>query len=148
MYIFVLDYEPNRLSVRTVYFCSQLQLKRAFLLYLNYNNIFIVDQIYCLYCYSLLGSSYNMLRCATRIIFFCWNISKNLYCFCVTIIVFLCNNKLYINDQINCDVFVAWILLFTAMIQFVYQFCLNIFCLNKNLSDLYYCITDTIQYSM
>ncbi len=47
MYIFVLDYEPNRLSGRIVYFGSLLQLKRVFLLYLNYNKMLIVDQFYC-----------------------------------------------------------------------------------------------------
>jgi hypothetical protein len=30
--------------------------------------------------------------------------AKNIYCFCVTIMLFLCNNKLLLNDQINCFV--------------------------------------------
>ncbi len=105
-------------------------MKRVFLLYPNYNNILIVDEIYCLYCYILLGSSQNMLRRA-RIFFSADIYPKNIYCFCVTNIVFLCNNKPYINDQINFYVIIACIFLFMAMIQFVCQFCLYIFVLTK-----------------
>jgi hypothetical protein len=42
---------------------------------------------------------------------------KNIYCFCVTILLFLSHNKLYPNDQINCFVIYACIFLFSTIIQ-------------------------------
>jgi hypothetical protein len=42
---------------------------------------------------------------------------KNIYCFCVTILLFLSHNKLCPNDQINCFVIYACIYLFSTMIQ-------------------------------
>ncbi len=47
MYIFVLDNDPNGLSVLLVYFLSQRQLIRSYVLYHSYNKIKNVDPIYC-----------------------------------------------------------------------------------------------------
>ena len=64
MYIFVLNYDPNRLSSRLVYFGSLQQLKRSFLLFLSYNKKYIFDQFYYYYCFCVSKPCYNMYRCA------------------------------------------------------------------------------------
>ncbi len=59
-------------------------------------------------------------------------------------LLFLSYNKLWPNDQINCSVINACIFLFSTMIQMASLFCLYIFGLNNNPSDLVYCFTVTI----
>ncbi len=56
---------------------------------------------------------------------------KYIYCFSVTILLFLSHNKLYLNDLIYCFNINSCIFLFLTMSKKVCLFSLNIFCLNK-----------------
>ncbi len=62
---------------------------------------------------------------------------KKIYCFSVTISLFLSHNKLYSNDLIYCFNINSCIFLFSTMSKKVCMFSLYIFCLNKNLSDVF-----------
>ncbi len=53
-------------------------------------------------------------------------------------LLFLSHNQLLLNDQINCFVINACIILFSTMIQMVCLFCLYIFGLNNNISFFYF----------
>jgi hypothetical protein len=61
-------------------------------------------------------------------------------CHCVTILLFLSNNKLALNDQIKCFVINACIFLFLTMILIACRFSLYILGLNNIISDNFYYI--------
>ncbi len=65
-------------------------------------------------------------------------------CYCVTILLFLNNNKLALNDQIECFVINACIFLFLTMILKACRFSLYILGLDNIISDHFYCIRVTI----
>jgi hypothetical protein len=62
-------------------------------------------------------------------------------------LLFLSHNKLLINDKINCFVINACIFLFLTMIQMVCLFCLHIFGLDNNISDLFIVVSE-LQYNV
>ncbi len=65
---------------------------------------------------------------------------KHILFYCEIILLFLSHNKLSPNDQINCFIINACILLFSTLSKMVSLFSLYIFGLNKNLSDPFHCI--------
>ncbi len=137
MYIFVLYIDPNGQCVLPVYFLSLHQPIRSILLQQSYNIMFYDNTLYCI------ESATNEL--SWDIIFLvklCMR--KIIYCCSETILLFLSHNKLYFNDQINCFVINACIFLFSTLSKTVCLFSLYIFCLDKHLSDLFYCIRVTI----
>ncbi len=134
MYIFVLYIDPNDQRVSPVYFWSQHQSIRSILLHHSYNIMFYDNTIYCIKSASNKLSWYSIFRIKFPMIFF----------FSVTISLFLSHNKLYLNYLIYCCNINSCIFLFSTMSKQVCLFSLYIFCLNKNLSDCFYCIRVTI----
>ncbi len=61
-------------------------------------------------------------------------------CHCVTILLFLNNNELALNDWITCFVIDACVFLFSAMILTACWFSLYILGLDSIISDHFYCI--------
>ena len=118
-------------------FWSRHQPIRSILLHHSYNIMFYNNTTYCI------ESATNEFSWDS-IFLIKFYMRKNMYCFSETILLFLSHNKLYLNDQINCFVINAWIFLLPTMFQMACLFCLYIFCLNNNLSDLFHCIKVTI----
>ncbi len=89
MYIFVLDNDPNSLSVVLVYFWSQQQLIRSFLLYLSYNKMLNLNPIYCYYsciCIFLFSTIIPTVWQLCLYIFVLDNkLPDKIYCYCVTV---------------------------------------------------------------
>ncbi len=126
MYIFVLDYDPNRQSVALAQNCSLQQFNRLVLLFLSFNIMLIVDQFYCQYCFSVPTSLSQYIQMRSE--FFVGKVfPENICCFCVTIIVFQVNTKLYFFNQINCF---NWSILLSC------QLCLYIFVLDHYTNHL------------
>ncbi len=69
-------------------------------------------------------------------------------CHCVTMLLFLNNNKLALNDQVKCFVITACIFLSSTMILTACRFSLYILGLDNIISDHFYCIRVTIKYYM
>ncbi len=89
MYIFVLNYDPNCLSVALVYFCSWQQISRLLILFLSYNKMLIVDQFYyyvscaCIFLFS------SIIQTVWQLCLYIFVLNNKLpdhiYCHCVTI---------------------------------------------------------------
>ncbi len=107
-----------------------------FILFLTYNKMFLTITHLLFLCINNL-LQYVAMRSD---IFVLANIfPANIYCFCVTFILFLIYNKMLIFDQFYCYVNGACIFLFSTIIQTVCQLCLYISVLNKKLPDTNNC---------
>ncbi len=69
----------------------------------------------------------------------------NIICYCVTILLFLSDNELLLNDQINFYVINACIFLFSTMILMACWFPLYILGLDDIISDCFHCIREIIK---
>ncbi len=111
---FVLNNDPNGLSVLLVYFLSQQQPIRSFLLYQSYNKVLNIDPIYCYYSstYVFLFSTIKPNRPRFAPVYFCSQqkpTREN--------ILLLNYSKRFCFDQSNCFVRYACIFVFLTVIQ-------------------------------
>ncbi len=103
MYIFVLDNDPNGLSVLLVYFLSQQQPIKSFLLYQSYNIVLNVEPIYCLFSSTCIFLFLTIIPSVwdLRLYIFVLNniLPDKIYCYWITIKYFVLTKVIVLSGM-------------------------------------------------
>jgi hypothetical protein len=117
LYIFVLDNDPNSVSVLLLYFFVSTTTSHSFLLYQSYNIMLNVDPIYCYYSSTCIFLFSTFIPTILDLRLYIFVLNNNL----PENILLMGYNKMLTFDQSNYFVRHACIFLFSTVIQILHH---------------------------